>query len=140
MHIEFLVEEESAEKALRILVPKIFDTDVHFDIHTFQGKRDLLQSLPSRLKGYRSWLPADWRIVVLIDEDRQDCVELKNKLEQAAQSAGFSTRSTPGADGGFQVINRLAVEELEAWFFGDVKAIVSAYPNVSPNIGNKATR
>jgi hypothetical protein len=30
------------------------------------------------------------------------------------------------------------IEELEAWFFGDVQAIVTAYPTVSPNLGTQA--
>ena len=31
----------------------------------------------------------------------------------------------------------MAIEELEAWFFGDVKAITTAYPKVSPNLASK---
>ncbi len=160
MHIEFFVEEESAERALDILVPKILGFDPTFRIHTFQGKMDLLKNLPARLKGYQTWLPDDWRIVVLIDEDRQDCVELKENLERAAHDAGLLTRSMARAGQGvdirwlasritrgeahnddsgrrFRVLNRLAVEELEAWFFGDVEAIVSAYPKVSRRLGSQ---
>jgi hypothetical protein len=29
------------------------------------------------------------------------------------------------------------VEELEAWFFGDVEALVTAYPKVPSNLANK---
>ncbi len=36
------------------------------------------------------------------------------------------------------MLNRIAIEELEAWFFGDVKAIAEAYPGVSLSLGNKA--
>ena len=42
MHIEFLVEEPSAEAALKNLVPKISGQDVSFMIHPHQGKQDLL--------------------------------------------------------------------------------------------------
>ena len=38
----------------------------------------------------------------------------------------------------FQVLNRLAIEELEAWFFGDIEALNAAYPRISLNLGNKA--
>jgi hypothetical protein len=139
MHIEFLVEELSAEATLRILVPKIVGQATTFDIHAFQGKPDLLAKLPTRLRGYRSWLPADWNIVVLIDQDQgtQGCIALKATLEQTASDAGLVTRSA-AAGGTYQVLNRLAIEELEAWFLGDVEALVATYPRVSPHLGKQA--
>ena len=137
MHIEFLLEEPSAEAALKAILPKILVDDVTFDFHVFEGKPDLLKQLPLRLKGYRQWLPADWRIFVLIDEDRQDCQELKARLERAAREAGFWTKSHPNSQGEFRVVNRLAVEELEAWFFGDVEALRNAYPRVSKTLHNR---
>ncbi|MEA2046068.1 MAG: DUF4276 family protein [Euryarchaeota archaeon] len=72
-------------------------------------------------------MPDNWRIVVLIDEDRQDCNKLKLKLENAAIDAGLTTRTSAEADAKFQVLNRILVEELEAWFFGDSEALHSAY-------------
>ncbi len=138
MHIEFLLEEPSAEAALQAILPKILADNVSFHFHVFEGKQDLLKKLPSRLKGYRRWLPADWRIFVLIDEDRQDCRVLKARLEQAAREAGFLTKSHPNSQGEFRVVNRLAVEELEAWFFGDIEALRIAYPNVSKTFQNRA--
>ena len=74
--------------------------------------------------------------MVLVDEDREDCKQLKNKLEQAALNAGFITKSR--ASGPFMVLNRIAVEELEAWFLGDVEALRAAYPGVSANLGQQA--
>ncbi len=136
MHLEFLVEEPSAEVALALLVPKIVPGPT-FAIRTFRGKQDLLNNLPNRLRGYRQWLPNDWRIVVLIDEDRQDCRQLKIQLENSAQDAGLLTRSAVQGAGQFHVLNRLAIEELEAWFFGDVEAIVAAYPGVPPTLGRR---
>lgn len=138
MHIEFLLEEPSAEAALTAILPKILVDDVTFDFHVFEDKLDLLKRLPFRLRGYRRWLPADWRIFVLIDEDRQDCQELKARLERAAREAGFSTKSHPNSEGEFLVVNRLAVEELEAWFFGDVEALRKAYPRVSKTFHRRA--
>ncbi len=35
-------------------------------------------------------------------------------------------------------MNRLAIEELEAWFFGDWDAVRAAYPRVSKVIPNQA--
>ena len=62
-----LVEEPSMEAALELLLPQLLG-GVDFDIHPFQGKHNLLQKLPERLKGYASWLPDNWWILVLVDE------------------------------------------------------------------------
>ena len=137
MHIEFLVEEESAEAALQLLVPKIVGPQVSFHVHSFQGKRRLLDNLAARLRGYREWLPDDWRILILVDADREDCRALKARIENTALNAGFNTASSPATNGIFHLINRLAIEELEAWFFGDVDAIRSAYPGVPETLSNR---
>ena len=84
MHLEFLVEEESCAEALKHLVPKIVGDGAGFKIHAFQGKQDLLASLSTRLKGYSSWLPVDWRVVVLVDRDNDDCKALKEQLDEIA--------------------------------------------------------
>lgn len=138
MHVEFLVEEPSAEAALRNLVPRILGTVATFDVHPHEGKSHLLANLPDRLRGYRKWIPADWRIVVLIDEDRADCRAVKRELEEHAQNAKLGTRASVKAGKPYFVVNRLAVEELEAWFFGDVPALVAAYPGVSRTLGKQA--
>ena len=66
----------------------------------------------------------------------EDCHELKAYLEKAADDeASFVTKSSAAPNENFQVVNRLAIEELEAWFFGDVEAMHTAYsknPNKSP--------
>jgi len=36
------------------------------------------------------------------------------------------------------VLNRIAIEELEAWFFGDVEAVCTAYPGVPATLANRA--
>ena len=137
MHIEFLLEEPSAEEALTAILPKILSDEVSYDFFVFEGKDDLLNKLPTRLKGYQ-WIPDDWRIIVLVDGDREDCLQLKAKLEKAAHEAGFVTKSTVTTDSDFQVVNRVAIEELEAWFFGDVEALHAAYPRVSKTLQYQA--
>lgn len=137
MHIEFLVEEESAEEALENLVPRIVGQGVTFKAHVHQGKRDLLSNLPGRLKGYKHWLPEDWLIVVLVDAHRQDCLALKCTLEQAARDAGLITKTASGGSGPFQVLNRIVMEQLEAWFFGDVEAMTAAYPRLPASLGQR---
>lgn len=137
MHIEFFLEEPSAEEALKAILPKILSNNVTFDFLVFEGKDNLLNNLSVRLKGYR-WIPDDWRIMVLIDEDRRDCHELKAYLEKAAHEAGFVTKSRAAQNENFQVVNRLAIEELEAWFFGDIEALHAAYSRVSINLQYQA--
>ena len=137
MHIEFFLEEPSAEEALKHLLPKIILKDVSYEFHTFQGRDEMLKELPKRLKG-EQWIPNDWRIIVLIDEDRRDCHELKAYLEKAAHDAGFVTKSSAIPNEDFQVVNRIAIEELEAWFFGDIEALHAAYPRISRNLNAKA--
>ncbi|MFZ5453251.1 MAG: DUF4276 family protein [Thermodesulfobacteriota bacterium] len=130
MHFEFLVEEESAETALYNLVPKIVGPAISYNIRVFQGKFDLLKKLPERLRGYRHWLPEDWLIIVLLDRDQEDCFQLKAKMEEIARGEGLSTKSNPNHSGKIQVLNRIAIQELEAWFFGDVIALKTAYPRI----------
>jgi hypothetical protein len=138
MHIEFLVEEQSAEVMLREVVPRILP-DVTFKTHPYQGKQDLLRKLPSRLRSYRRWMPQDWRIVVLLDADIPErCRELKARVEAMAYEAGFATPAMTNTPGEAEVLVRLAVEELEAWFFGDIAALQTAYPRIPPFLNRKA--
>lgn len=131
------VEEYSMEAALERILPKLLG-DVEFDIFRFQCKDDLLKHLPNRLKGYSFWLPASWVILVLVDLDNDQCRDLKMQMDKMADSAGLLTKTAAGDGHRFQVVNRIAIEELEAWFFGDWQAVQIAYPRVSPNVTRNA--
>jgi hypothetical protein len=136
-HLEILVEEPSMEIFLRGTLPKIIGLNATFAIHAYQGKHDLLRKLERRLRGYSHWLPASTRIIVLLDRDDDDCRRLKQTMELAAAQAGLRTRTTaPGQ--AWQVVNRIAIEELEAWFFGEWASVRAAYPRVSANIATQA--
>lgn len=124
------------EAALEWLLPKLLG-DIEFQIIRFQCKDDLLKKSPDRLRGYASWLPANWRILVLVDRDDDDCVALKAELESMAAAAGLLTKTAVGQERAFQVVNRIAIEELEAWFFGDWSAVKAAYPRVAATISQK---
>lgn len=132
-HLELLVEEPSMETFLRELLPRLLPQDRTFEVHPFQGKCDLLAKLEPRLRGYATWLPNDWRIVVVVDRDNDDCLDLKRRLEDAAGRAGLRKR-TRSRGAPWQVVNRIAIEELEAWYFGDWAAVCSAYPRVSATV------
>ena len=134
MHLVLLVEEQSMEAFLQTLLPRLLPEPHSHEIHAFQGKGDLKRKLAARLRAYARWLPDDSRIFVLVDRDRDDCVALKNELDATVGSAGFRTRSP---DRRWQVANRIVIEELEAWYFGDWQAVQGAYPKVSPRIPNR---
>lgn len=134
-HLEILVEEPSAEAALNAFLTRQL-TELTFEIHAHNGKHDLLRKLPQRLLGYSKWLADSARIIVLVDRDDDDCELLKEKLDGAARDARLITRSSRRKK--FQVANRIAIEELEAWFFGDWAAVTAAFPRVPRNIPNKA--
>ncbi len=135
-HMELLVEEPSMEAFLRELLPRIIPADRTFNIHAFQGKPDLLGKLESRLRGYAHWLPDDWRLIVVVDRDEDECRQLKRRMEAMAATAGLKSRSQAQGHR-WQIVNRIAVEELEAWYFGDWEAVRSVYPRVSPHVPNK---
>jgi hypothetical protein len=135
-HIELLVEEPSMEAALRLLLPKIIG-HLSFEIYPFQCKAELLTRLFERLRGYAYWIPDTYRIVVVVDRDDDECNDLKSRLEQAATEAGLVTRSK-AAGGTYMVANRLAIEELEAWYFGDWEAVRASYPRVPTTIPSQA--
>jgi hypothetical protein len=132
-HLELLVEEPSMEAFLEGLLPRLLPSGHTFVVHPFQGKDDLLNKLEARLRGYAHWLPTDWRIVVVVDCDDDECHELKQRLETIVKIAGLRSRSHAGARP-WEVVTRIAIEELEAWYFGEWTAVRSAYPRVAAEI------
>ena len=135
MHVVFLLEEESMEAFLHVLMPRLLPEVCSHETHTFRGKRDLKRKLEARLRGYARWLPENWRIFVLVDRDGDDCQTLKDEFEGTARRSGLRTISRGGQ---WQLANRIVIEELEAWYFGNWQAVRRAYPRVSPRIPNRA--
>ncbi|HKO56597.1 MAG TPA: DUF4276 family protein [Thermoanaerobaculia bacterium] len=133
-HLEILVEEPSAEAALRALLPR-FLADVTFAVYSHGGKADLMAKLTERLRGYAAWLPHTWRIVVVVDRDDEDCMTLKKRMDGIAAAAGLVT---PSASRRRALVNRIAIEELEAWYFGDWTAVRTAFPKVRATIPSQS--
>jgi hypothetical protein len=131
--VEFFVEERSMAAALEVLVPKI-RSDFGFQIHAYSGVSDMLAKLPSRLRGVATYIKPDYRVVVVRDADRKDCTKLKAEIEAIARAAGLLPK---GKKKPFQVLTRIAIEELEAWWFGDVPALAAAYPGVPVTLGSQ---
>jgi len=134
LHIEFLVEGPSDEIVLREVVPRVLSRDVSFEVRPFGSKQRLLTRLPGHLRAYAASGWPGLRVCVLVDEDREDCIGLKRRLLAAVRQAGLGPRSSSQAE----VLSRIAVEEIEVWFFGDAEALHSAYPRVSEHLGHKA--
>lgn len=138
MHLIVLCEEPSAEEALNCLIGRLLPEPDTFQVVNLLCKTQLLAELPKRLRAYADRLrhESDLRVLVLVDRDQQDCHKLKQTLEQVAAAAGLRTlaaaRPAPKQAplGPFQVANRIACEELEAWFLGDPAAVEQAYPKV----------
>ena len=136
-HFEFHVEEPSMEAFLAAWLPRFLPEDCTFGIYPYPGKDALLRKIGDRLRGYAAWMPPEYRLVVVVDRDADDCMELKSMLEQFCESAGLRSRRAAGGPD-WQVVTRIAIEELEAWYFGDWPAVREAYPRVSSNIPARA--
>jgi hypothetical protein len=131
MHFEILTEEMSAVAALQIIVPRIVPgTSLSF--HAYQGKYDLFKKIPIQLKGYAANPHKNWRYIVLTDRDQEDCEMIKNRIDSIASDCKLIP-STETTSLHYNFLGRIAIEELEAWFFGDLEAIHKAYPKVDYN-------
>jgi len=138
MHFEILVEGQAELTALSILMNRFlgeYDRPHTWKIHKHRGigqipdnpvakanKHDqtLLHNLPSKLRAYGDERRDDVVVVVLVDlDDRPDCVSFKSDLVQLLDYCDQQPKT----------LFRIAIEELEAWFFGDQNAIKQAYPD-----------
>lgn len=110
------------------LLPRILPPDVTFQTIPHQGKRDLEKSIPRKLRGWQE--PGDIRFVILHDQDTKDCIALKQKLLRLCEVTDRPC------------LVRIACQEMEAWYFGDIDALCSAYgrPKLKNVIGKKRFR
>lgn len=127
MHLEVLVEDASTGAALEILIPRVTSSVCTPRIQEFRGKQDMLKRLQGRFRGYANW-EFDHSVVVVIDQDRDDCFLLKSQIKKIAQNCGLLLPNSPKNPK--QVAIRIAMTELEAWFLGDPSAIHTAFPRV----------
>jgi hypothetical protein len=82
-------------------------------------REGLLDQLPAKLRAYgRALNPETDRVMVLLDQDSDDCRELKARL------TAVLSRCSPRPDALF----RIAIEETEAFYLGDQEAIKKAFP------------
>ena len=84
---------------------------------TTPGKSDLLKSLRRKVKAYPNF-PLPVKLIVLHDQDSNDCIALKNRIN------GIIDEVNPGQPR----LIRIACHELENWYLGDPDAIEQVYP------------
>ncbi len=72
-HFDFYVKELSMEAFLKAWLPRFLPDNCTFHAYSNQGKCALLRKFENRLRGYAIWLPANWRIVVIVDRDDDEC-------------------------------------------------------------------
>ena len=141
MHIEILVEDRSGKLLLESLVPRIIGEQGQ--PHTWRlipyrgigsippglkdvpdpSRRVLLNRLPALLHGYGR-TPGIDAVVVVVDNDERDCREFLGELREVHARCHPAPRT----------VFRLALEEIESWYLGDLAAVRSAYPNVKPRV------
>lgn len=133
------VEEPSMKEVMDVLLPRLLaGRSVQPKVIDHGSKQGLLTNLSKRMRGYANWPEPGLRVMVLVDRDNDNCATLKSALESAAISMGMHTKSKPDHTKRFRVVNRVVIEELEAWFLGDVYALAKAYPGVSPTLGRQS--
>lgn len=105
----FMVEEESMEKTLRSVLPKILPEGITFRVIPHSGKNHLEASIPRKLRG---WVNPEARFVIVRDNDGGDCLALKARLSMLCAESG-----KPDS------LIRIVCQELESWFLGDLNAV-----------------
>lgn len=133
------VVEPSMEAFLDGLLPRILPDEIDWKIINHASKWQLLNALPARLSGYaRMPIPTRPKVLVLVDRDQDQCLQLKGRLESACAQAALVSKTTANSADAFDVVNRIVVEELEAWYLGDVEALANGWPGVPLTLRERA--
>lgn len=119
MIVEILVEEPSMEECLKIILPKLlpdgFELGSNVFIRPHQGKQHLQKSVPKKARAF-SHYTEEVVLIVLQDQDSNDCIKLKHKLVELCKQ------------GNCKHLVRIVCRELEAWYVGDMQAVEKVYP------------
>ena len=133
MTIHVLVEGPSERVLLERWATRLM-RDAEVRVHPHQGKgtlpakvgmrpdpsrRGLLDQLPAKLRGFSSSLkPLTDAVMVLVDADDDDPADLARSIEAVAKKVAPN----------LSVVVRLAVEETEAFYLGDLNALARTFP------------
>jgi len=102
-------EEMSAKVMLESLLPRLLPQDIRIQCVDFEGKQDLERQLPIKLRG---WKTPNTYFVILRDQDRSNCHDIKRNLKSICDAANKP-----------KVLIRIACRELESWYLGDLAAV-----------------
>ena len=130
MHAEILVEDRSTVATVRVLLSRMVPSgNGHsWRITPFDGKDSMPPRLPGTFRGLARSRHAD-RVIVVIDQDRDSCYALKQRISEMAASVGLIRTNQPTAETALRI--RIVMTELESWFIGDPPAVRAAYPRVT---------
>ena len=113
------------ESFLKGFLPKVLPDgyvyNQNYFLHPHQGKSDLLKSIPAKIKIDYGETTV---FVILHDQDSNNCIDLKNKIQQICQT---------NCRDGNRCLVRIVCRELESWYFGDLDAIEQAFPKFKAN-------
>ena len=121
MRLVFLLEEPSMAAFLKQLLPRLIPEDILFQLVPHQGKQDLQRSMPRKIRAMDA---PNTFFIVLHDQDSQNCVELKNKLESLI-------RGLPAFQNNRCKI-RIVCNSLESWILGDISSLRELAPRLNP--------
>lgn len=144
MHFEVLSEDSSGKIALEIMLESLIPEGHTFKVISYKGigripknldsksdpqKRIFLNQIPRLLKGYGKAFdryPAEYKacVIVVCDLDNRDLNAFISDLQRILDNC------IPKPSAEFCI----AVEEGEAWFLGDIDAVIQAYPNAKKAI------
>ncbi|WP_312701654.1 DUF4276 family protein [Sedimentibacter sp.] len=139
VYLECLIEDKSGAILLERILEnyKITHPNLNYKIKGFRGigrlpnklksykdvkTQSILNNLPAFLKVLNASLsaaPYKSAIIVIVDNDDNDCVEFKQKFNDLRQRLNLNVES----------IFCIAVEEMEAWLLGDVDAVLTTFPH-----------
>ncbi|ABK45711.1 conserved hypothetical protein [Magnetococcus marinus MC-1] len=115
IQLVFMLEECSMENTLREIVPKMVDLPMDPLFLTFDGWTDLEKNIPVKLRGWNQ-PHVHTQFVIIRDNDHRPDHLLRDRLTQACAQAGRP-----------DTLIKLACQELESWFLGDLHAVEKAY-------------
>ncbi len=120
--VEILVEEKSMETFLRVVLPELLPNPYVLDQNCFirphQGKSDLQKSIPRKVQAFKNY-PQPVQLIVIHDQDSNDCRKLKAKLIHLIEEKNPKLPK----------LIRIACRELENWYLGDLNAVEKVYPD-----------
>ncbi len=146
MRLHFLVEGRSEKAFLESWLPRFLPSPHTFRIIPHRGKgripgdpskkpdpkrQGLLDQLPAKLRAFgKEFKPETDRVLVLVDLDRDNCHDLKQRL----------TNLIEYCDPPPTTLFRIAIEETEAFYLGDRHGIKKAFPRAKINKLNSYTQ